>query len=299
VALEGNEARVVIPAGALPADTQITIEQLGTGGMPDRSSLASDVYDFGPDGIQFLQPVTLSIALEKTVPQGKTPVLAVLENNAWVTVPGSALANGFVTAQVTHFTRYVIRFIEESTVIASDCSSFEFSACGGDMVGTWKIRDVCFEQQLGHNPYAAYPACQSTVYGVTMDWTGTWIFQRDGTATVRDYGYTSWLDVRLTDACINAVFAGAAPATWCQELSDASEDLNCTYASGACSCTSPAETRTLPEQSGTWSTSGSTLTMGRQGDTDSSSQLYCVSGNTAVVQFQMEGVPAYMIFERQ
>src|SRR5687767_2532737 len=63
-AAEGGEVRatgagVDIPAGALSEDVEITIMVLDKEDLPDSDNIASAVYDFGPDGTTFDEPVTL------------------------------------------------------------------------------------------------------------------------------------------------------------------------------------------------------------------------------------------------
>ena len=50
-----GSATLTIPAGALAADTTITVaSEAPAAGLPDASTLAGLTYDFGPDGTTFL-----------------------------------------------------------------------------------------------------------------------------------------------------------------------------------------------------------------------------------------------------
>ena len=46
-------AKIDIPADALESDTNITIQKRDPSKYPDKENLGSNIYDFGPDGLQF------------------------------------------------------------------------------------------------------------------------------------------------------------------------------------------------------------------------------------------------------
>ena len=171
VATSDNSASIDIPADALAEDTEITIEAKSTAGMPDEDNLGSAAYEFGPDGTEFSVPVTIALALDGEVPADMEAVLAVLEDGAWSPIEGSSLSGGKVSGDVTHFSTYVILFIDGEMVLTTEeCADFEFSACGGDVVGTWKIKDVCLEMTFGENPFEGITECESIVYEYLVDW---------------------------------------------------------------------------------------------------------------------------------
>lgn len=62
VASEDGNVVVEIPAGALAADTDITVERLEPADYPselDGIPVLGDVYSFGPDGLEFAEPVRI------------------------------------------------------------------------------------------------------------------------------------------------------------------------------------------------------------------------------------------------
>jgi hypothetical protein len=109
VASEDQQAQVVIPAGALAADTEITIDPAS--GYP-AGPLAGTVYDFGPDGLQFESAVQLKIAYDPAlVPDGSSQAklrLASLSGDLWLQNPGSAADSvaHLVSGSVTHFSTW-------------------------------------------------------------------------------------------------------------------------------------------------------------------------------------------------
>ena len=100
--VELNGFRVDIPAGALPADTVVTID------LPTDELLAKRlVAEFGPHGIQFNTPVTLTFPLTGVVWNGDPIEVARWENGAWTSLGGSVDLVGAVLQGTTpHFSSY-------------------------------------------------------------------------------------------------------------------------------------------------------------------------------------------------
>ncbi|GEM_PF-4098355 len=119
-----NGVEIYIPPGALQVDVEITIRKLnvnGTQTIGEKYYLVSDYYEFGPDGIAFSQPVTIKIPYDpNSLPEGVTEqnlAIYYLNGTVWEPIPGCTVdtANHFVTAQITHFSRYAVLATEEDT----------------------------------------------------------------------------------------------------------------------------------------------------------------------------------------
>ncbi len=100
--VELNGFRVDIPAGALPADTTVTID------LPAGALLAKRlVAEFGPHGVQFNTPVTLTFPLAGVLWNGSAIEVARWENGAWTSLGGSVNAAGTALSGTTpHFSVY-------------------------------------------------------------------------------------------------------------------------------------------------------------------------------------------------
>jgi hypothetical protein len=94
--------RVDIPAGALPYDATITID------LPSDAVLAKRVVaDFGPHGLQFNQPVTLSFPLTNVLLSGDPIQVSRWETDHWVGLGGWLSAGGTrLNGTTPHFSRY-------------------------------------------------------------------------------------------------------------------------------------------------------------------------------------------------
>lgn len=100
--VELNGFRVDIPAGALSADTTVTIT------LPSDLVLGRRlVADFEPHGLQFGTPVTLTFPLTGVLWSGAPLEVARWENGAWTSLGGGVNPLGTkLTGQTTHFSKY-------------------------------------------------------------------------------------------------------------------------------------------------------------------------------------------------
>jgi len=178
----------------------------------------------------------------------------------------------------------------------ASCTGVE-TACGGDVVGTWAIAKVCdlFVSTPGT------PLCTGTEYiqsAVTE--TGTITFKADGTVTEDLTGTGTFREV-VPSTCVEVLGT-------CAEI-DASFQMlvrpgvytsaSCaSAASGSCDCT--AAFNTTATVSGTYTTSGPTLTLMNTTNT-STPASYCVQGSTMAfsVASQTGGPPAVYVLTRQ
>jgi hypothetical protein len=167
------------------------------------------------------------------------------------------------------------------------------AACGGDIVGTWKVRDSCIDGLSGQSISGLGNTCPSAsahVSNVTV--TGTMTFKADKTVTSSGM-IAETVDVTLPASCLTQ----QGVTITCDQLNQVSKSvnvsgsdagvsapaLNCHNASGGgCTC---SESVTVPFMSAqTYSTSGTTLTL--QGSS-TRTEDYCVQGNTLYVQSKM------------
>lgn len=97
--------RVDIPAGALPHDAVVTID------LPQDAVLAKRVMaEFGPHGLQFNTPVTLSFPLENALLNGGSVGVARWENDAWTALPSWTVGTRLY-GTTPHFSTYAGKYI--------------------------------------------------------------------------------------------------------------------------------------------------------------------------------------------
>ena len=126
-----NGASVVIPPGALAADTTIAIEETSAGSppLPGGFSAAGRMFAFTPHGTTFALPVTVTLPFDPaSVPAGRTPALYKTTGaNQWLQVPGASFGSTSVTAQITSFS-----WVQVNGLLRSDpVRVWEFGAFPG------------------------------------------------------------------------------------------------------------------------------------------------------------------------
>lgn len=127
---DGN-VDLVIPAGALASDVTITIQPATS---PGTGSIGT-VYDFGPDGTKFLNPITMTFhygGFDLRGHNAKELRVATFIDGAWVPWTGTALdeAAQKVSAQVTHFSPGALIAPSEQKICLPVASRFGCNASG-------------------------------------------------------------------------------------------------------------------------------------------------------------------------
>ena len=242
-----GSAVLTVPPGALTGDTDLTLLVEAASG-----DAQTNIFDFGPSGTTFGNPVSLSIAYAGTPPEGKTAVLAVWENDAWSEIEGSVVADGKVSGAVDHFSRFTVIFTDAGAVVVANCddSVANFTPCGGDVLGTWGFESMCLSEDFvmaGSEPSEQCPDAYlefELVFNGTLTFTAT-EFTRNligMTITTSNHTPTSCLTDILQMTC----------AEWEVEINEGEDDpVTCVEADGICVCTSVSEnnegnTETVP-----------------------------------------------------
>jgi hypothetical protein len=161
---------------------------------------------------------------------------------------------------------------------SAECSGS--SSCGGDLVGSWSITSLCDVTGVAAVS-ASCPAAQIDASGVNV--SGNLSFKSDMTFTS-----TARLSGTATVAVSNSCLMTGGFTLTCDDLSTLLLEIgqgiggSCADASGGCDCTLQLTSLTTTG-SGTYSTSGSTLTTlsSVDGGTPSATTAsYCVQGST-------------------
>ena len=158
------------------------------------------------------------------------------------------------------------------------------AACGGGVVGRWTITDTCASLDLG-------AVCGGTTIQATLTFAGTQTFNADLTyAQVGSAGGT--LTYHFPASCIGAqtcaqvrdrILSAGSP----EGMGFLFQSATCTSERGGCAC--DAILSNIPtNETGTYSTSGGTLTTVHDGTIDATP--YCVNGDT-MHQMPADGEP--------
>ena len=106
-----NGTQVSVPAGALAAPIGITIAPASTWpAAPAGIQLVGTVYDIGPSGTAFSQPVTVTLPFDASQfpPGASVRLLHGTGANSWQELPGLVVGATSVSAQTTSFSPFVV-----------------------------------------------------------------------------------------------------------------------------------------------------------------------------------------------
>ncbi len=167
----------------------------------------------------------------------------------------------------------------------SYCPVVGYSACGGDLTGTWSFDALCPEDAeaaaaLCEHPYDDREVCQGDGNEATCrgQQAGTLVFHSDGTLSIDTELtlYTAW---NFTHACLEAVArGGSTPAERCASLT--TERLTCSY-DAQCTCIGKPIVQ-ADSNTSTYKVSGQDVTLG-----DDPPASYCVEGDTLIMDYYL------------
>lgn len=257
--VSGTGVSLSFPAGALSADTTITIDIKDPSGYPDASNIAANVFELGPSGATFLQPVPLTLSLNgQTPPSGSKATIAYLDGSSWKPLDDSVASGGSVTATTTHFSSFTVVWVAGQQN-AGGCASMSFSPCGGDLTGTWSFSAACVDFAPNFDPSKGQ--CPGSSGSASVDMSGTATFNADMTYSV------IWN--RTLHATITFPAGCSVP---CSQVDSAA------VSDGAGGC--KIDKSESGADSGTYSVSANTFTLTKTGDTPDPPTEYCVTGTT-------------------
>jgi hypothetical protein len=286
VADPSGKTTLTIPAGALAADTDITLSL-----KPAANGAVVDISEFGPDGLTFLKPVTLAIKADAALaPQGKSLSVATLEGGAFKAVTGSTYAAGVATASISHFSSYSIVVIDGIAVLQPPASCTAalagFKACGGDPTGTWTFADFCVPAQDIGSVQNCPEVTAAVDYTINRDVVidGTTITSTAGTQkVVFTINYPLVCFTRDGDGGTYDAGINDCATVQSKFYKDPANPGVCTdNGSGVCKCVQSQE-KAATASTDTYVTNGTTITTTKTDGTMSTSD-YCVNGNLLTVQ---------------
>jgi hypothetical protein len=148
-------------------------------------------------------------------------------------------------------------------------------ACGGNVVGTWSITSEC----TSSGQTTSTTGCTTQIDISGLKETGTITFNSDLTysATISISGGET---ETISPQCLTSTTCDAENTAIMQQVTSGTfSSASCAAGSAGCVCQLMFAARTLTE-TGTYSTSGSSLTTAMTGSTSSSTDTYCVLGST-------------------
>ena len=154
--------------------------------------------------------------------------------------------------------------------------------CGGDPVGVWTVQESCFD-----GDFTVEQCPELVVNSFDASQTGT-VTVNDDMSYSLDLEVTGSASVTFPASCFGGLL------TDCAQLND--DGTTCTGdAQTECDCELTLDE--VIDESGTWSVSGNQITLD-DGTNEPETSDFCVSGDSASVSTETEGVRAEMILTR-
>lgn len=267
-------AQLEVPAGALAADTELSVTVAAK-----TADTASDIYDFGPDGLQFEAPVTLTILWDGDPGEGNKAVIAWKDGETWTEIAGSSLTDGKVTAPVEHFSQFAVVVTAAGVEQQGACGELadSFEACGGALEGTWTIETICLWFDPEEGPFGGdegpFGDCPEAVYALSFDWVGTYTV--DATTI---HTSVSRIETHTTVEVPNACFPAGMT---CAQMAEDMDELDCAAAGDVCRCTGDEVQEEQQESDQTYTIEGNVLVVQNSEGGESTRLEYCVEGDKA------------------
>ncbi|QDG49432.1 hypothetical protein FIV42_01370 [Persicimonas caeni] len=85
------------------------------------------------------------------------------------------------------------------TATGDTCEAIEFTACGGDLVGTWTLSSGC----VTPSTLPRYTECEPVDIAVSVSPAGDLTLADDGSFTVNNFAFDTELDATVPKACLN------------------------------------------------------------------------------------------------
>ena len=177
-----------------------------------------------------------------------------------------------------------------------------FTACGGDVVGVWTLRQVCITDDLSSLVSLNEEACSDFLQNVTVAPNATYTFSESTLVVSGELAVD--IQIRLSDSCLQALSMQdslTADERTCGLLEEQYNDpenqsiagAECEVASGGCLCTlySPRQTVT---SNATYFVRDNALVSDSDGE-----EPFCVDDRTMTVMTQVMGLDATMILKKR
>jgi hypothetical protein len=148
-------------------------------------------------------------------------------------------------------------------------------ACGGDLIGTWQLEDICVNEAARAEVADSLEYCSAATTSVTASLTGSMRFDASGQLRVL-VDRNIAVDSSVPDTCLTAL--GGCPQVQAElSLMKGYSDVKCDQAEGGCACrysySSPRRTESTYQAQGTRYTETSPL------DGKTTVSEYCVVGD--------------------
>jgi hypothetical protein len=169
---------------------------------------------------------------------------------------------------------------DAGTQTATACTT-TFTACGGDVTGTWALQSICAQTDLVGSQNARYAGranCGSVCTSASASASGTITYASSSITGGVSFEFDDSLN--FSDACFNEIHGTTLSDSTCQAgANDFSGAASCSVLQATCAC---QNAQTSTDAATTYVLSGNNININEPDPVTSASQTsigYCVSGN--------------------
>lgn len=153
-----------------------------------------------------------------------------------------------------------------------DCSSF--TACGGDVTGTWKLTDYCQNASQKAASGSGFDDCPTATFSATpVSESGTVTYGAGIGQANAQVSFTA--TATIPSACLNGKTCADLQAAYMATPGETS--AACSTVTAGCTCTLAFTTSSMQRE--TYTVSGSNITETDSDDGTPDTSQFCVSGN--------------------
>lgn len=178
----------------------------------------------------------------------------------------------------------------------------DFTACGGDLIGRWRVTEVCVAGiEEGFAEITDAPGCEDFASFGSVTPRGEYTFAEDGTVSVVDASFTVALELTLTAECARGISGQTVTLStaYCNAFagslsgSDTIAEATCRFAAGACACSATSNAMPLTG-GGQFEVDGDELVQ------DGERSPYCVDGDRLSIAMSTSSMETGVLtFERR
>lgn len=140
IADPNQEITLLVPQNALAESQLLSVKEADVQAIYQTGDIkvGSSIYDFGPNGTKFNEPVTIRINVAITEDMNVNSLTPAWYDDAqgeWITIPGLIdVKEGYVVFQIDHFTKFaLVEITQPAAVVKPEPVRVTFSDVGADL----------------------------------------------------------------------------------------------------------------------------------------------------------------------
>src|SRR5664280_568897 len=180
------------------------------------------------------------------------------------------------------------------TQLAGNCTA-TFTACGGDVTGTWALQSICAQSSLTdavNTQYTSGPDCGSVCTSASLTASGTVTYASPSVSSSESFQFVESL--AFGDVCFGELKGTTLSDSTCQTGgSDFAGSASCALSLSTCICQA---SQTITDSVTTYAISGNDIVEYGPNNPQGLTIEYCVTGNTMTQRRSLPNLPPGLNF---